>query len=56
MKWSVTAENLRNSALKVMTMADSASEPKVHGFKPNRGRLIFKGNKKSIAKLPSEGK
>jgi hypothetical protein len=49
MKWSVTAENLRNSALKVMTMADSATEPKVHGFNPNRGRLNFNGNKKSTA-------
>jgi hypothetical protein len=33
-----------------------ASGPKVRGFKPGRGRWIFKGDKKSVARLPSEGK
>ena len=26
------------------------------GFKPGRGRWIFKGDKKSVAQLPSKGK
>jgi hypothetical protein len=31
-----------------------ATGPKVRGFNPGRGRWIFKGDKKSVAQLPSE--
>jgi hypothetical protein len=27
----------------------------IHCFKPSRGRWIYKGDKKSVARLPSEG-
>jgi hypothetical protein len=33
-----------------------ATGPKVRGFKLGRGRWIFKGDKKSEARLPSEEK
>jgi hypothetical protein len=33
-----------------------ATGSKVRGFDPDRGRWIFKGDKKSVAQLPSEGK
>jgi hypothetical protein len=33
-----------------------ATGPKVRGFDPDRGRWIFKGDKKSGTPLPSEGK
>jgi hypothetical protein len=32
-----------------------ATGPEVRGFKPSRGRWIFKGDIKSVARLPSEG-
>jgi hypothetical protein len=31
-----------------------AISPKCCQFKPDRGRYIFNGNKKSVARLPSE--
>jgi hypothetical protein len=46
----------KDVALGGLVVSVLATGPKVRGFDPDLGRWIFKGDKKSGASLPSEGK
>jgi hypothetical protein len=51
--WLLTKGQIALGGLVVSVLANG---PQIRWFKSGRGRWIFKGDKKSVALLPSKGK